>query len=785
MKHIAPATGFKGAIENWRNDLIAALSVALVALPLSLGVALASGMQPMAGILTAIIGGVVATIFRGGHVTINGPAAGLIAAVFVAIGALNDLDPVTGEIIAGSGVRYTLAAIMVAGGIQVLMGFFKLGKLAETFPSSVIHGILAAIGVIIFAKQIHPALGTTSDASDVIGTLLDAFYQLPNLNPFVAIISLTGVLLLIFHPKLSYKFFHFLPAPMWVLIIAIPFVYSFNFFEAHSIEFMGKSYQVGEHLLIDLSNGMPKDPDRTSWETFTNCIMHPDFSKIATYPFWLAVISITLIGSITTLVCAKAVDKLDPYQRKTDLNKDLIAVGLSSIVSGALGGLPIIAVIVRSTVNIQNNAKTRFSNLYHGILLLLFVLVLTPILVQVPLAALAAILVFTGFKLASPRVFKKAYEQGMEQLIFLVATLIITLQTDQLWGIIGGIGVTLTIQLLLARVSIQDFFRMIFKYDSQLITSGLDIQGKQSYTLQLNGIVNFLSLLNVNKLLEQVPEESNLVIDGSRARLVDLTVLETFQDFQLSFENKGGSVQVVGLESHVTSSDHILALKSNHATIEKPLGEREIRLQSKAAEKGWQFSHSNNWNTSYFRKFQFFDSRPIERKYNVIGGAYEDLGVEWQIADIVFDEGALLATEVYHTTVQILKLPFRIPRFMIEREGFWDKMFDRIKAFTGYKDIDFELFPEFSKKFLLEGVDEKAIRAFFTPDLIQFLEKHEIYHIESNGEALLLFKYRRLAKTEEMTQMVNFSKKLITKINQNGIHSAVAIEDNEVLTKEF
>jgi len=169
MKHIAPATGFKGAIENWRNDLIAALSVALVALPLSLGVALASGMQPMAGILTAIIGGVVATIFRGGHVTINGPAAGLIAAVFVAIGALNDLDPSTGEIIAGSGVKYTLAAIMVAGGIQVLMGFFKLGKLAETFPSSVIHGILAAIGVIIFSKQIH-ALGNNGDILLAIST---------------------------------------------------------------------------------------------------------------------------------------------------------------------------------------------------------------------------------------------------------------------------------------------------------------------------------------------------------------------------------------------------------------------------------------------------------------------------------------------------------------------------------------------------------------------------------------------------------------------------------------
>lgn len=774
MKHTTPATGLKGAIENWRNDLIAALSVALVALPLSLGIALASGMQPMAGLLTAIIGGVVTTIFRGGHIAINGPAAGLIAAVFVAIGSLNDIDPNTGQIIAGSGIRYTLAAIVVAGGIQVLMGFFKLGKLAEIFPSSVIHGILAAIGVIIFAKQIHPALGTHSEASDIIGTLLDVFYQLPNLNPFVAIISITGLLLLTFHPKLSYKFFHFLPAPMWVLLLAIPFVYGFNFFETHQIDFFGNSYEVGEYLLIDLSNGLPKDPHRSSLETFMGCIMHPDFSKIATYPFWLAVISITLIGSITTLVCAKAIDKLDPYQRKTNLNKDLVAVGLSSIVSGCLGGLPIIAVIVRSTVNIQNNAKTSFSNLYHGLFILIFVLLLTPILEQVPLAALAAILVFTGFKLASPRVFKKAYETGMEQLIFVVATLIITLKTDQLWGILGGILLTLTVQLLLARVPIQTFFKMIFKSQTVLISG----QTEGQHILKLNGIVNFLSLLNINQLLEQVPAKSHLTIDGSSARLVDLTVLETFEDFKFSYENKGGMVQIIGFNNHIASSDHALALKSKHITLEKPLGDREKRLQAKATEKNWKFSPSSDWNTSYFKNFQFFDSRPIERKYNVIEGKYEALDVKWQIADLVFDEGALMSTEVYHTTVQLLKLPFKIPRFMIEQEGFWDKIFDRIKAFTGYKDIDFELFPEFSKKFLLEGVDEKAIHVFFTPELIAFLEKHEIYHIESNGEALLLFQYRRLAKTNEMAKMVDFSEKLIHKIMNNKLITVSSKSEN-------
>jgi len=571
---------------------------------------------------------------------------------------------------------------------------------------------------------------------------------------------------------------------MWVLIIAIPFVYWFNFFDTHTIELFGKSYEVGPYLLIDLSNGLPDDPSRSSLETFMGCIQHPDFGKIATYPFWLAVVSITLIGTITSLVCAKAVDKLDPYQRKTNLNKDLVAVGLSSIVSGAVGGLPIIAVIVRSTVNIQNNARTRFSNFYHGLILLVFVVLLTPLLELVPLAALAAILVFTGYKLASPRVFKKAYEQGMEQLIFLVTTFVITLQTDQLWGIVGGIGVTLTIHLLLARVSVQDFFKMIFKSGTSLTNEGNGGEGVVTYKLKLKGVVNFLSLLNINKFLDEVPAECNLIIDGAAARLVDLTVLETFQDFKRVHELKGGAVQLIGLENHITSSDHILALKSNHTKIEKPLNEREIQLQTTAENYGWKFTHANDWNTVYLRKFQFFDTRPIQRKYNMVEGCCIGHGVDWQLVDLIYDEGALASREVYHTTVQLLKLPFKIPRFVIEKEGFWDKIFDRIKAFTGYHDIDFTLFPEFSSKFLLKGVDEASIRAFFTPELIRFFEKQEIYHIESNGEALLLFRYRRLAKTAEMIKMVDFSEKLIDKISREGIHLAPSRNNFGVIEAE-
>jgi len=287
-----PSGGIRGLKENWRNDLLAAFSVSLVALPLALGIAVASDMAPMAGVLSAIIGGVVTTFFRGGHVSVNGPTAGLIAAI---LGGLLALD---------GNINYVLAAIVVAGGIQIIFGLLKMGRLAKLMPSSVLHGILAAIGVIIFAKQAHYALGTTSKADSTIGTLTDIFYKLPDANPFVFLIALVGILVLISYTKIKSTFIRAIPAPMWVLLLALPLVFAFDFFTEHQIEFMGNSYGVGPELLIDI----PKNP--------LDSIMHPDFGMIGTMAFWLTVLSITTIATIETLASARAIDKLDPFKRK-------------------------------------------------------------------------------------------------------------------------------------------------------------------------------------------------------------------------------------------------------------------------------------------------------------------------------------------------------------------------------------------------------------------------------------------------------------------------------------
>ena len=315
-----PKTGLKGLVENWQSDVIAAISVSLIALPLSLGIALAAGAPAMAGILSAIVGGVVTTLYRGGHVSVNGPAKGVIAVILFGITVMDDGS--------GQAFNYVLAAVTVSGGIQAVLGLLKLGRLADIFHSSVIHGLLAAIGIIIFAKQIHVALGTHSDSPNIIQNLIDAVFFLPEANPFVVIISIVGLLLSLFHSKISFRVFQFFPAPIWVIALSIPFVYLFNFFEPHAMDFLGRTYEVGPHLLLDI-------PDN-----FADSIMHPNFAMINTVEFWATVLSILIITSIESLAIAKAVDKIDPYKRKTDLNKDLTGIGLSTMAAGFIGGLP-------------------------------------------------------------------------------------------------------------------------------------------------------------------------------------------------------------------------------------------------------------------------------------------------------------------------------------------------------------------------------------------------------------------------------------------------------------
>jgi len=722
-------------IDNWKSDLIAAVSVSLIALPLSLGIALAAGAPAMSGIISAFVGGVVTTFFRGGHVSINGPAKGVIAVILLGITLMDDGS--------GQAFNYVLAAIVVSGLIQAVLGLFKLGRFAEIFHSSVITGILAAIGIVICAKQIHVALGTSSDSPNIVQNLSDAITLLPQANPFVVLISLSGFILLLVQSKINNRFFNILPIPMWVLALSIPFAYLFDFFNEHTLSFFGKNYTVGPDLLLQI-------PDN-----IIDSIVFPNFGMVRTIEFWTTVFSLLIITSIESLAIAKAVDKLDPFKRKTDLNKELTGIGLSTAVAGLIGGLPIIAVIIRSTINIQNGAKTKWSNLYQGILLIFFIVVLGPLMRQVPLCAFAILLVYTGFKLASPSVFKQVYSKGTEQLVFFLATMIITVYTNLLVGLFGGLVLVLISHLLLARVPFRQFFKMVFNSGSDLISNQ-----DGSYQLKIKGVANFLGILKINKLVTKIPPSKNVIIEMSETRLVGITFMDYIVDFLRAQKSSGGQVSIVGLDSHVSFCNHNRALKIALNNTPKKLSPRQIRLQNIANTEGYKYNYSVDWDTTYLKKFHFFEIRPIERKSNCLEGVFNDFNVSWEIADVTFNDGAAFSAETFYTTVMALKINKKMPIFSMEKEGLFEKIFDKVIAFAGHKDIDFEMYPNFSSKFLITGRDESEIRAFFTDEIISFFENRQIYHIESNGNGLIIFNKIKLARTDETMALINYSQEL-------------------------
>jgi len=735
-----PDRGWLGMRKYWRYDLIAAISVSLVALPLSLAIAKGMGLPPISGLITAVIGGFITLFYRSGHLTITGAGAGLIAVVGAASVALS--DPNSGDIY--SGFPHVLGAIVVAGALQVVIGLLRWGRIAEIFPASVIQGVLASIGIIIFAKQLHVAMGTNSDGESTIEVIQHFFEKIPEIDPYIAIISGIGIIILIFHSRISYQVTRFIPGPVWVLAISVPIVFLYNYLETNQIPVFGKVFETPEDYLIIV-------PD--NW---MDGLAFPSFEKALTGKFWMAVISINLISSVISLSAAKAIDRLDPYKRKTNLNKDLTSTGIATVVSGAVGGLPVLNVIVRSTVNVHNQAKTKWSNFYHGLFIALYVLLLTPVIQLFPVASLAAVLIVTGFKLASPRVFKEVYRQGLEQMVFFLSTIIITLYQDALIGILGGIGVTLVAHLLISRLSVPQFIQMVFR-------SGTILKENKdgSYTLRIKGVANFLSLLRLIGILEKIPAGADVKVDLSKTRLIDLTFQEKLTEFRNSHQLTGGKVHIIGLTQHIASSSHRFALKTLILPNYQKTSPRQQRMKKIAADNGWYYIRQENVESSELLNFEFFQSRPLDSKTNVIGGEFREKLVDWEISDIVFDEGAMQSKEVYKTTLILIHLPTKIPQFKLRSEGIFDKLFDKVLSLTSSNDIDFEEAPIFSSKLKLTGPNEDAIRKLFSESLISFLESEEIYHIECNGRALIIFKSLRIANTGEIKNMVRFADDLI------------------------
>lgn len=495
-------------LNNLRYDLPASVVVFFVALPLCLGVALASGAPLLSGIISGIVGGIICGKISGSQLGVSGPAAGLAIIVFNYITALGSFESF-------------LVATMLAGIIQIIMGSLKLGTIAYYFPSSVIKGMLCGIGIIIIIKQIPHALGYDTNIAKDFENYLDqsiatTFNEtIQNLTPNAIIISIISLtILIVWENYISKKVrkLKILPAPLIVVVIGI---------------IMSKFVDLANHQIVQL-------PLFSDGKDFLNQISRPNFEALKNPAIYEMALVIAIVASIETLLCVEATDKLDPMKRITPTNLELKAQGISNFLSGLFGGLPITQVIVRSSANISFGAKSKNSTILHGFFLLICALAIPNILNMIPLASLASILLIVGYKLSHPKIFLKTYKLGYEQFIPFITTIIAMIVFDLLKGVMLGMLISVIFILL-------HNFRNAYERT-------IDQEGKNhQHFINLAEEVSFLNKGAILQLLNNIPENSRVTIDGTKSKIIDYDIYEIIKDFQSNAKSKSIELTLKGI----------------------------------------------------------------------------------------------------------------------------------------------------------------------------------------------------------------------------------------------
>lgn len=506
----------KDLFNEWKRDLPASVVVFFVAVPLCLGIALASGAPLFAGIITGIIGGIVVGFASGSPLGVSGPAAGLAVIVFSAIATLGSWEAF-------------LLAVVLSGVIQLVMGFLKLGSIAYYFPSSVIKGMLTGIGLLIVLKQIPHSVGYDKDFEgddafiqpDGQNTFSELFHMLNYVTPGAVMAAITALAILILWENVlvkRHKIFGMINGPLVAVISGIVL----NFF-----------YQKGVLPFSLSATQLVQIPVSSNIHEFFGQFTTPDFTIWANPQLYVVAFVLAVIASLETLLCVEATDKLDPQKRITPTNRELKAQGLGNIVSGFIGGLPLTQVIVRSSANISFGGKTKLSAILHGFMLFICVIAIPNLLNMIPLATLAAVLFVVGYKLAKPSLFKQMYKQDWEQFVPFLATVIGILLTDLLKGI--GIGMAVAIFYIL-----RNNLRNPFKLVNQVEVSGY------SHHIVLSEEVSFLNRGKIIETLGEIPTQSKVLIDGSKSKFIHYDVLEIVKDFLVRAKNEGIEVEIKG-----------------------------------------------------------------------------------------------------------------------------------------------------------------------------------------------------------------------------------------------
>jgi MFS superfamily sulfate permease-like transporter len=497
------------------KDLSASVVVFFVALPLCLGIALASGAPLFSGLIAGIIGGVVVGSLSGSALGVSGPAAGLAVIVLTAIGTLGSFENF-------------LMAVILAGTIQIVLGVLKAGVIGYYFPSAVIKGMLAAIGIIIVLKQIPHALGHDADfegdenflQADGDTTFTALSSMLDSLTPGAIVLSVTSLLILILWEKVlskKHKIFSLLPGPLAVVVIGLIFT---TLVPEGSYLYIGASHRVNV-------------PIPESLDSFLGQFTLPNFQAITNLDVWTVAFTLAIVASLETLLSVEAADKIDPEKRVTPTNRELFAQGTGNILSGLIGGIPVTQVIVRSSANVMSGGKTKLSTILHGMFLLLAVILIPALLNKIPLAVLAAVLLMVGFKLANPAMFKSMYRLGWSQFIPFIVTVLGVVLTDMLIGISMGMAVAVII-ILIENYKNSHFLNVV-----------KDSASTNHVYMTLAEELSFLNKGAILRELSNLPEGTLLEIDVRKTIHMNYDVIEILEDFTTKAKERNIQIKLI------------------------------------------------------------------------------------------------------------------------------------------------------------------------------------------------------------------------------------------------
>ena len=508
MNHLHP-------LKNLKADIPASIVVFFVALPLCLGIALASGAPLFSGLIAGIIGGIVVGALSGSAIGVSGPAAGLAAIVLVAISTLGSFENF-------------LLAVVLGGVIQVLFGILKAGVIGYYFPSSVIKGMLTGIGIIIVIKQVPYFFGIDKNAES--SNFIDMFSQINLGATLIACVGLSILIIWNVWLSKSFKIFQIIQGP--VVAVAVGIVY-------YILTKDSSTFSIDSTKLVSVP--VPED-----FSSFLGQFSSPNFDQITNPQIWVTAFTIALVASLETLLCVEATDKLDPRKRVTPTNRELLAQGTGNIVSGLIGGLPITQVIVRSSANIQSGGKTKSSAIIHGFLLLISLIIIPTLLNKIPLSVLAAVLFIVGYKLAKPQLFATIYKQGWKQFVPFIITVLGIIFTDLLVGI--GMGLAVGIVIILIKNYQNSHFLHIEKKNDDI----------EKVKMTLAEEVTFINKGAILKELEQIAPDTKLEINVKNTRFLDYDIIEILEDFLLKAKNRNIEISLISERGNVKNPESFI-----------------------------------------------------------------------------------------------------------------------------------------------------------------------------------------------------------------------------------